>query len=140
MGKLQFKPVITAQIAAKYVSDSAIEYKIKVLHQMYIQRNLAKIAKELEYKAQDSNNDPFTLMADTQRKMDELGVINRTDGVHIHKVAVDRVNDIAKRKAEGIRTLGVPSGWETLDKFTGGLVPGEFWVVIITHHHQPVLY
>lgn len=129
MGKLQFKPVITAQIAAKYVSDSGIEYKIKVLHQLYIQRNLAKIAKELEYKAQDSNNDPFTLMADTQRKMDELGVINRTDGVHIHKVAVDRVNDIAKRKAEGIRTLGVPSGWETLDKFTGGLVPGEFWVV-----------
>jgi len=128
--KKQGFPVQTAAaISERYIGDANLQFKIKILHQFYLTRELAILSSEIQHQATDRNSDPFAIISNAQQRLDQLSIIDRTDGVHIAKVAVERVNDIAQRKRDGIRTLGVPSGWETLDRFTGGFVPGEFWVV-----------
>jgi replicative DNA helicase len=123
-------PMHTAvHISARYIGDANLQFKVKILHQMHLTRQLSVLAAEMQHHAADRNADPFAIISNAQARLDQLSVIDSSDGVHIARVAVDRVNDIAQRKREGIKTLGVPSGWETLDRFTGGFVPGEFWVV-----------
>jgi replicative DNA helicase len=123
-------PMHTAvHISARYIGDANLQFKIKILHQMYLTRQLAVLGAELQHHAADRNADAFAIISNAQARLDQLSIIEKADGVHIAKVAVERVNDIAQRKMNGIKTLGVPSGWDMLDRFTGGFVPGEFWVV-----------
>jgi replicative DNA helicase len=127
--KMGFPVQTAAAISERYIGDANLNFKIKILHQFYLTRQLTVLANEMQHQTADKNTDPFAIISNAQQRLDELAIIEKTDGVHIAKVAADRVNDIAQRKRDGIRTLGVPSGWEMLDRFTGGFVPGEFWVV-----------
>lgn len=129
MDKTANAGAIVSDISNRYIGSPSIDFKIKILHQFWIARGLQAISTDITHQVQDKNTDPFEVISATQRRLDELSVIEGGDGVHIAKVAADRVNEIAQRKAAGIHTLGVSTGWGQLDRFTGGFVPGEFWVV-----------
>ena len=109
-----------------------IGYKVKVLQQYHIAREMVKIGNEMAYKAASKQNDPLMLLGEYQEKIQAIGSFAFLgDEVADSQAAIENEKQRYDKRtidlANGIKA-GVPSSSSGIDKITAGYQPG--WLII----------
>lgn len=126
-------PSAIAKLTMPIASTEQIEYQVKILLQYNIQRKLITFARNLEASAFRSNADPLDLHEKAITSLDKLAdfTFDSEDVVKV-KTAVDEQREVAaKRKAafESGMIEGAVTGIQKVDKFLGGLKPGNLIIL-----------
>ena len=147
-----------ASLTEKVGSAAHLEFHARILQQKFIQRQLIKIATEIEDRAYDQTSDVNDLLQFSEKSIFDLAngtIKTQTRGMDdILKEALQRIEDASKR-TDGLS--GIPSGFTTLDRITQGWQNSDMIVVaarpamgktafilsmarnMVVNHHVPVL-
>ena len=110
---------VIAELTSQVSSGESIEQHALMVLEMSMKRRLILMASDIHHKAYDDKEDVFSLIDDSQKQLDgissnQLNVIHKAGNVL--DAAIKRIGEL--RNETGI--TGVPSGWPTLDRITGG--------------------
>lgn len=123
-------PYFLTQLTGKVASAAHIDFHARIVAQKYIQRELIRVASDIQERAFDSNQDVDELLDFAESELFEVAFGNikketqRID-VLIDK-AVKRIEELSSREA-GLS--GVPSGFLKLDRMTSGWQPSDLVIV-----------
>jgi len=118
--------VTVSEIYNKY-SGQELSYHWAIVRQEWTRRHGEKVLQELSYKIQTS--DPFEILKELQGQIDLLQLTESGQGISLGNLLTERAANLATRKNNQLKTVGLPSGYARLDKFIGGFVPGELIVL-----------
>jgi replicative DNA helicase len=109
-----------AELTSKVSSAANIEYHARLIAEMSIKRQLIQMASQIHHDAYEDTEDVFELMDKSQ------GVFDGINGRYIRK-KTETAKVIFQRTTERIinamkngTLVGLPSGYTTLDRKTGG--------------------
>ncbi|MBO7463304.1 MAG: replicative DNA helicase [Bacteroidales bacterium] len=119
-----------ASLTEKVGSAAHLEFHARILQQKFIQRQLIKIATEIEDRAYDKTSDVDDLLQFSEKSIFDLanGTIKTQtkDMKTVLKEVYDHIEEAAKR-TDGLS--GVPSGFTQLDHVTQGWQNSDMIVV-----------
>ncbi|MCS6981279.1 MAG: replicative DNA helicase [Flavobacteriales bacterium] len=122
-GQLDFVggPFYVASLTARVGSSANVEYHARLLQEKFIKRDLIRISGQIIEKAFDDSTDAFDVFGFAQEEL--MAIIEKS--VKRGVLSIDRIlNQVvgeiyaATHKKDGI--TGVPSGYASLDRITGG--------------------
>jgi replicative DNA helicase len=114
-------PLYLTKLTGRVASAAHAEFHARIIAQKYIQRELIRIATEIEKKAFDDEEDVDDLLDYSQNELFNLsdGTIKR-ETQPIEDVLKDAIEQI-KKAGENVDGLsGVPSGFSDIDRVTSG--------------------
>jgi replicative DNA helicase len=123
-------PIYITGLLSKVVSSANIEYHSKIITQKYIQRELIRVSTELQTRAFDDSYDISELMEYAEMNLLELsGSIHKKKPKKLGKI-IDNVIDVIGKIISGeVKLIGVPSGFTSLDRATGGFKKQELTII-----------
>lgn len=103
----------------RVVSGANIVEHAQIVVEKYIQRETIRICTETIVNAYDDTNDIFDLVETHQAQIFETvkNAYGKTE-IHISEAVKDRIIEYGKKQNDGL--TGIGTGFENLDKFTGG--------------------
>ena len=123
-------PYYIASLTEKVGSAAHLEFHSRILQQKYIQRQLIKIATEIEDKSYDPTTDVDDILSYSEKSIFDLAQGNiktQTKSMaDVLKESIKQIEDAGKRE-DGLS--GVPSGFTSLDKITQGWQNSDMIVV-----------
>lgn len=122
-------PFYIAQLTNRVASSANVEFHARIIVQKHIQRELIKISSETIKNAYDETIDVFDLLDTAEAKLFEVAEGNIRKSYEdmdklLHK-AVKQLELISK--SDG--TSGVPTGFTSLDRVTGGFQKSDMVVL-----------
>ena len=109
------------KLTSRVASAAHAEFHARIIAQKYIQRELIRIATEIERKAFDDEEDVDDLLDFSQNQLFSLsdGTVKReTQAIEdVLKTAIEQIK-IAGERPDGLS--GVPSGYSDIDRITSG--------------------
>lgn len=123
-------PVYITQLTSKVISAANIEYHARIVAQKYMQRELIRISDNVQRRAYNDLYDISELMDYAESSLMELsGSVHKKRPKKLGKI-VDNVIDVIEKIISGeIKLIGVPSGFPSLDRATGGFKKQEFIII-----------
>jgi replicative DNA helicase len=123
-------PVYLTQLMSKVVTATNIEYHAQIVAQKYIQRELIRISTELQTRSFDDSYDISELLEYAETELLQLsGTINNKKAKKL-SVIIDGVIDVIAKIINGeIKLVGIPSGFTSLDRITGGFKGAELTLI-----------
>ena len=122
--------IYLAELTDRVATSSHLEFHAKIVHQKYIQRELIKIASEIQKQSYDASRDVDELMNFAEGaifKLSEGNIKNETLRINtVIDQALELIEEAAKNKD---KLLGVPSGYTKLDRITSGWQPSDLIIV-----------
>ncbi|MCQ2249821.1 MAG: replicative DNA helicase [Bacteroidales bacterium] len=119
-----------ASLTEKVGSAAHLEYHSRILQQKYIQRQLIKIATEIEEKSYDVTNDVNDILEFSEKSIFDLAngnVKSQTQAMNdVIKESIAQIEEASKR-TDGLS--GVPSGFTSLDRITQGWQKSDMVVI-----------
>ncbi|MCC7533322.1 MAG: replicative DNA helicase [Bacteroidia bacterium] len=114
----------------RVASAANIEYHARIVAQKFIQRELIRVAGEIQTKSYEENADAFDLLDEAQKEIFHISQGNiKRDYKQINQVVKETIRDIeALREVEGGLT-GIPSGFTKLDSFTSGFQKSDLIIL-----------
>ncbi len=111
-------------------SPAHLDYHIKILVQKYIQRELIKLTADIQTKAFDPSYDVDELLDYSERKIFDLtyGTIS-TDAQEFKDVVNAVISEIETISQSESHLTGVPSGYTSVDRVTGGWQKSDLIIV-----------
>ncbi len=94
------------------------------LYEKYLMRKIIVKADEIKENAEDNKKDIYKTISETHSILSELLNIRPTMAADIEDVIADTVDSIKNKTTKLIKT-----GYENLDKFSGGLTRGEITII-----------
>lgn len=123
-------PVYLMQLTSKVISSVNIEYHSKIIAQKYMQRELIRISTEIQTRAFDDTYDIAELMDYSESSLMELsGTIQKKKPQKLGSILNGVIDIVEKIKNGEIKLIGVPSGFTSLDRATGGFKKQEFIII-----------
>lgn len=117
-----------SNLTSRVAGAGNIEHHVRILHQFYLLRELAKLGAVITSKAGMVGADCFDLVDEINKRLAELTDVVSTKiptvGDIFNKL-ITRLNTVAE---SGIKP-GIPSGLENLDRHTGGWQKGNLIVI-----------
>jgi replicative DNA helicase len=118
-------PYYIAQLTSRVVSAANIEYHTRIIVQKFIQRELIRISSEISTEAYEDTTDVFELLDKAEGNLFNVSDTNlRRKYVDMQSILKEAIMEIEKAKEASekneIATLGVPSGFTALDRYTAG--------------------
>lgn len=118
-------PYYIAQLSSKVVSAANIEYHTRIIVQKFIQRELIRISTEISTEAYEDTTDVFDLLDKAESNLFNVSDTNlRRKYLDMQAILREAIEEIEKAKEASdhnqISTLGVPSGFTSLDRITAG--------------------
>jgi len=110
-----------SKLVSRIGSAAHLEYHSRIVAQKYIQRELIRVASEIQSKAYDQSNDVDDLLDSAEKELFDLAYGNiKNETVQINSVIKNAIKTIeaAALRADGLS--GVPSGFTALDRVTSG--------------------
>ncbi len=109
------------QLTQRVASGANIEFYSRILSQKYIQRELIKIASQIEQDAYSETTDVLELLDNAERDLLMIGEKNfRSDYKEMQTLISQAINDIEAAKSHKDGLSGVGSGFTKLDRLTSG--------------------
>jgi len=109
------------QLTNRVASAANIEFHSRIISQKYIQRELIKIASEIEHDAYDDTTDVLELLDRTESSLLSIGEKNfRSDYTDMPSIIRAAIQEIEATKDHENGLSGVPSGFTNLDRLTSG--------------------
>jgi replicative DNA helicase len=120
--------IYLTELSGRVVSSQMIENHAFLIKEKYLLRKYIQAGNELANMA-------FTEDLQDVSEKAEMDILNISGLLHIKepkKLGVlidDAINDIDKLRKKEISLIGVPSGFTTIDRITGGFKKGELTIV-----------
>src|SRR6056297_3272505 len=114
-------PYYITQLTSKVATAAHIEYHARIIAQKYIQRELIRVASEIQTKAYDDSIDVNDLIDFSEAELFQVTETNiKKETSRISALIQDAIEQIeeASQKEDGLS--GVPSGFTKLDRVTSG--------------------
>lgn len=109
------------QLTQRVASGANIEFYSRILSQKYIQRELIKIATQIEQEAYSETTDVLELLDRAERDLLMIGEKNfRSDYNEMQTLISQAIKDIEAAKSHKDGLSGVGSGFTNLDRLTSG--------------------
>ena len=109
------------QLTNRVASAANIEFHSRIISQKYIQRELIKIASEIEHDAYEDTTDVLELLDKTESSLLSIGEKNfRSDYADMQSIIREAIKEIEATKDHENGLSGVPSGFTKLDRVTSG--------------------
>lgn len=119
-----------SKLTSKVGSAAHIEHHARIIAQKYIQRQLIKVAVDIQKDAYDDSVDVLDLLNSSEAAIFQLAEGNiKNETVKISEVigdAIDRIEEASKREDN---LSGVPSGFVSLDRITSGWQPSDLVII-----------
>jgi len=119
-----------SKLTSKVGSAAHIEHHARIIAQKYIQRELIKVAVDIQKEAYDDSIDVLDLLNSSESAIFQLAEGNiKSDTVKISEVlgaAIDKIEEASKREDN---LSGVPSGFVSLDRVTSGWQPSDLVII-----------
>ena len=109
------------QLTNRVASSANIEYHSRIIAQKYIQRELIRIAAEIQHEAYEDTTDVLELLDKTESSLMSIGEKNfRSDYSDMPTLLRQAIAEIEATKDYEAGLSGVPSGFTQLDRVTSG--------------------
>lgn len=119
-----------SQLTNHVVSAAHIEYHAHVLSEKYFQRELIRICTEVITEAYDESSDILTLLDNTEQRLMDINDHNfRSDYRTMDSLVYEAVQEIKKVQESDTECVGIPTGFEELDRITAGFQPGTLIIL-----------
>ncbi len=118
------------QLTTRVVSSANIEYHSRIVYQKFIQRELIRVATDIQTKAFDESAEVETLLNSSEQAIFEItqGSLKK-DIQPINVLLKNALDDIEAAKDKDTALSGVPSGFTKLDRITAGWQPTDLIIV-----------
>jgi replicative DNA helicase len=123
-------PVVLAEIADYEATSANIAYYSRIVRDRAVKRSVIQTATDIVNLAYDQTEESGQLLDAAESKIFALGQEKASTtlsplSVEMHK-AVDHIDVLMSRSGE---LTGVPTGFDAFDRETGGLQPGDLFVL-----------
>ncbi len=119
-----------SKLTSRVGSAAHIDNHARIIVQKHIQRQLIKIAIDIQKEAYDASVDVLDLLNSAESAIFKLAEGNiKSDSVKISDViskAIDKIEEAAKQEDN---LSGVPSGFVSLDRITSGWQPSDLIII-----------
>jgi len=123
-------PVYISQLTNRVASAAHIEFHARIVAQKYIQRELIRVASEIQNRAFDETIDVDDLLDYSEQELFDIAEGNikkETAKINILiQEAIDQIQEAGKKEGS---LIGVPSGYTKLDRITSGWQRSDLIIV-----------
>jgi replicative DNA helicase len=110
-----------SQLTNRVASSANVEYHARIILQKYIQRELIRISTEVINLSYEESSDVFDLLDKATESIYQLVDANvRKQQDSISKLLAKAIEQIEEASQQTTGVTGVPSGFTTVDRVTGG--------------------
>ena len=118
------------RLATSVPTTQHVKYYSEIIREKSSLRNLIKVAKSIQDKAYDEGDSLSRLLETSQQMMfDIISSGEQTDIIHISDVLQSSYNEMAKNAKNKGGITGIPTGFDELNKRTGGFHGGELIII-----------
>jgi replicative DNA helicase len=122
--------IYITQLTTRVASAAHIEFHARIVAQKHIQRELIRVASEIQNRAFDESIDVNDLLDFSEGELFEIAQGNikkQTSRINtVIKEAIQQIEEAGKREDS---LSGVPSGFTRLDRMTSGWQPSDLVIV-----------
>jgi len=123
-------PYFLTQLTSKVASAAHAEYHARIVAQKYIQRELIRVASDIQERSFDASQDVDELLDFAESELFEVAFSN----IKKETLRIDVVIDKALKRMEELSAKeaglsGVPSGFTKLDRITSGWQPSDLIII-----------
>lgn len=123
-------PSYITALTSKVVSAANLEYHAKIVAQKFIQRELIRVATEIQTMAFDDTNDVAELMDRSESELFKIAEGNiRNEVTPISSVITQALEEITEAGKQEDGLVGVPSGFSKLDRLTSGWQKSDLTII-----------
>jgi len=119
-----------AQLTMRVMSSVHVEYHARIIWQKYLQRELIRVATEIQERAFDDGVDVEDLLNSSEQALFEITQGNIKNDIQqislLLKEAIENIQNASKREDS---LSGIPSGFTKLDRITAGWQPSDLIIV-----------
>lgn len=114
-------PFYISQLTSRVASAAHIEYHARIIAQKYIQRELIRVASEIQKNAYDESIDVSDLLDFSEAELFKIAEGNiKKETSKINAVIQEAINQIQEAGKQEDGLSGVPSGFTQIDRITSG--------------------
>lgn len=117
-----------SSLTERLASSANVEYHARIVSQKHILRELIRISGQMIRHAYEDTADCFEIIDEYNKEVSELTNFVKTNVQHVGDVFAEVITEIAEVQDKGLPT-GVLSGFENIDKVTGGWQKGTLNVL-----------
>lgn len=126
-------PFYLAKLTDKVGSGSHIEYHAKIIAQKFVQRELIRIASEIQKQAFDDSIDPSDLFSYADISLGNIlnSLVDSNIGTETKEVVKSTIKEIETdcvNHAKG-NLIGIPTGFKSLNNLLGGWRDGKLYIM-----------
>lgn len=109
------------QLTSRIASAAHLEYHARIVAQKYIQRELIRVASEIQQRAYDDSNDVDELLDFSENQLFGIAEGNiRKETAKLSQLMTIALHEIEEASKREDALSGVPSGFTKLDRLTSG--------------------
>jgi replicative DNA helicase len=123
-------PVYLTQLTSKVVSAANVEYHARIVAQKYIQRELIRVATEIQNRSFDDTYDITELLDYSEDAIFQIAEGNiKREVAPINEVIKEAIKEIEEAGKREDALVGIPSGFTKLDRLTSGWQKAELIII-----------
>jgi replicative DNA helicase len=123
-------PLYLTQLTSKVVSAANVEYHAKIVAQKYIQRELIRVATDIQAMAYDDSFDITDLLDRSENELFQIAEGNiKREVLPINVVIKKAIEEMEEAGKQEDGLIGVPSGFSKLDRLTSGWQKSDLIIV-----------
>jgi replicative DNA helicase len=123
-------PVYLTQLTSKVVSAAHVEYHARIVAQKYIQRELIRVATEIQNRSFDDTYDITDLLDYSEDAIFQIAEGNiKREVSPINEVIKEAIREIEEAGKREDALVGIPSGFTKLDRLTSGWQKSELIII-----------
>lgn len=123
-------PVYLTQLTSKVVSAAHVEYHARIVAQKYIQRELIRVATEIQNRSFDDTYDVTDLLDFSESELFQIAEGNiKREVSPINVVIKEAIKEIEEAGKREDALVGIPSGFTKLDRLTSGWQKSELIII-----------
>jgi replicative DNA helicase len=123
-------PVYLTQLTSKVVSAANVDFHARIVAQKYIQRELIRVATEIQARSFDDTWDVTELLDYSENELFQIAEGNiKREVSPINIVIREAIREIEEAGKREDALVGIPSGFTRLDRLTSGWQKSELIIV-----------
>jgi len=123
-------PVYLTQLTSKVVSAANVDFHARIVAQKYIQRELIRVATEIQARSFDDSYDVTELLDFSENELFQIAEGNiKREVSPINMVIKEAIKEIEEAGKREDALVGIPSGFTKLDRLTSGWQKSELVII-----------
>jgi len=119
-----------AQLTSRVASSAHLEFHARIIAQKHIQRELIRVASDIQNKAYDASSDVDDLLDFSERELFNISSGNiKKDITSIKPIVDEAIRQIEESSQREDGLTGTPCGFTALDRMTNGWQPSDMIIV-----------